>query len=76
VIDFVRDAPAGALVLVVAGVVLLALEVPARVRWWRRSSRVIAGVVGEDTRPLLPLMMTSAGWALLVGGLAWYVLAG
>ena len=75
-IDFFRDAPAGALVFMVAGVVLLALEVPARVRWWKRASRVSDGPIKEDTRPFLPLVMTSAGWGLLIAGLAWAVLAG
>jgi len=75
-IDFFRDAPAGALVFMVAGVVLLALEVPVRVGWWKRASQVSDGPVAEDARPLLPLMMTSAGWGLLIAGLAWAVLAG
>ena len=75
-IDFFRDAPAGALVFMVAGVVLLALEIPVRVGWWQRASQVSDGPVTEDARPILPLMMTSAGWGLLIAVLAWSVLAG
>ena len=31
--------------------------------------------VQEESRPFLPLMMTSAGWGLLITGLGWTVLA-
>ena len=73
--DFFRDAPPGAVALMILGVVLLALEVPMRIRWWKRASQVPDGPVQEESRPFLPLMMTSAGWGLLIAGLGWTVLA-
>jgi hypothetical protein len=74
VIDFFRDAPAGAIVLLVAGALLLAIDVPVRLRWKARVTRMPDGPVREDSRPLLPLVVGPVGWVLLIGGLAWYVL--
>jgi hypothetical protein len=32
-IDFVRDAPTGALILVLGGIAIMLVEIPLRVRW-------------------------------------------
>jgi hypothetical protein len=72
---FLGDAPPGAIALIVAGAVLLALEVPMRLRWKARASRMSDGPVREGSRPFLPLAITPAAWVLLIAGLAWYVLA-
>jgi len=74
VTEFLRDVPAGALALIVGGVVLLALEIPVRLRWKARVSHIPDGPAREDSRPFLPLMVTPVGWMLVIGGLAWYVL--
>jgi hypothetical protein len=75
VIAFLTDGPPGAVVLIVAGAVLLALEIPIRLRWKDRASRAADGPVKEDSRAFLPLVITPAAWLLLIAGIAWYVLA-
>jgi hypothetical protein len=73
-IDFLRDAPTGALILVLGGIAIMLVEVPLRVRWKvqmeRRSDRPIS-----ESPSRLPLVLTPLSWVLLIGGLAWYVFA-
>jgi len=74
-IAFIGDAPAGAVVLFAAGAILLAFEIPVRLRWKERASRISDGPVKEESRPFLPLVITPVAWGLLIAGGAWYVLA-
>ena len=73
-IDFVRDAPTGALILFFAGVALMLIEAPLRLRWKAQMERRAAGPISESPSRL-PLLLTPLSWALLIGGLAWWVLA-
>ena len=72
--DFIRDAPTGALILFFAGVALMLIEAPLRLRWKAQMERSSDGPISESPSRL-PLLLTPLSWALLVGGLVWFVLA-
>jgi hypothetical protein len=75
VIDFFQEAPAGAIVLVLAGLALWIVEIPLWIR--RRAQLERSREGGPIVEPVsrLPLLVTPLSWVLIVGGLAWYVLA-
>ena len=74
-IDFIRDAPTGALILFLGGVAIMLVEIPLRLRWKAQTERRSDGPISESPSRL-PLLLTPLSWALVIGGLAWYVLAG
>lgn len=74
-IDFVRDAPVGSLILVLAGIAIMLVEIPLRVRWKAQMEQRADGPISESPSRL-PLVITPLSWALVVGGLVWYVFAG
>jgi hypothetical protein len=73
-IDFFRDAPAGALILIFGGVAIMLIEAPLRLRWKAQMERRSDGPISESPSRL-PLLLTPLSWALVIGGLAWYLLA-
>lgn len=74
-IDLVRDAPTGALILVLGGIAIMLVEIPLRLRWKAETARRSEGPISESPSRL-PLVLTPLSWALVIGGLAWYVFAG
>jgi hypothetical protein len=73
-IDFLRDAPTGALILFLAGIAIMLIDAPLRLRWKAQAEQRSDGPISESPSRL-PLLLTPLSWALLIGGLAWYVLA-
>jgi hypothetical protein len=70
--DFFRDAPAGAIALVVVGIALMIIEVPLRLRWKADLDHREDGPVSEAPSRL-PLLLAPLPWLLLGAGLIWYV---
>jgi hypothetical protein len=72
--DFFRDAPAGAIALVVAAIALMIIEVPLRLRRKAELEHQEDGPVSEEPSRL-PLLLAPLPWVLLGAGLIWYVFA-
>ena len=73
-IEFLRDAPIGALILFFGGIAVMLIEAPLRLRWKAQMERRSDGPISESPSRL-PLLLTPLSWALLIGGLVWWVLA-
>jgi hypothetical protein len=74
--EFFREAPVGAIVLVVTGVALWIVEIPLWIRRRAQLERSQAGGPISEPVSRLPLVITPLSWACIVGGFGWYVLAG
>lgn len=73
-IEFLRDAPTGALILFFGGITVMLIEAPVRLRWKAQLERRSGGPISESPSRL-PLLLAPLSWALLIGGLVWWVLA-